>query len=132
MTEPIPSAPNREIAPDAATDEVALAAPDAADAARLVAEATIPDDDEPDREADPEADMEPVAMDDEADLVMDADDEPLIEPVADPAPATASEAIPFPIEEKVWQLDEAGVEYGVCGVTVWPTVHNSVAPPDAV
>lgn len=120
--------PNRAMAPDAADEVAPLAAPDAAEAARLVAEETTPPV-EPDREADPEA--EPVIIDEEADLVIDADEEPLIEPV-DWAAATASEAIPFPTDEKVWQLDEAGVEYGVCGVTVWPTVHNSVAPPEAV
>lgn len=60
------------------------------------------------RELDPEADMvavlpaELVVMDMEPDMVMEL-----------AAPETAREAIPLETVEKVWQLDEAGVEAAV-------------------
>lgn len=41
-------------------------------------------------------------------------------------------AIPFPTDEKVVHMDEAGVEAGVWGVTVCPTVKVPMDPPEPV
>jgi hypothetical protein len=77
---------------------------------------------EPDMEPDiPVAEAEAAPIDPDPETVAIVPDTP-----------REARAIPLPTEEKVVHMDEAGVENGVWGVTVCPTVNVPMEPPSPV
>jgi hypothetical protein len=77
---------------------------------------------EPDMEPDiPVAEAEAAPIDPDPETVAIVPDTP-----------REARAIPLPTEENVVHMDEAGVENGVWGVTVCPTVNVPMEPPSPV